>query len=194
MNSRASQRADELAGADPANRAPLAHPRQLAGRSRPRIRLRGARFGDRLETGRLNGRPGGREATRCAVRPLRGAGEPSLLAPRLDSVYTGSPTRAVDGPMGRMGLAHSSSRVVPRKRRETHIAGAVPPARLHAPSGAVVDDPTAAIALNLAAIGVAVPTIAGVRRRSSGSSASSVKWIQRYTAQPSGGAQVPRVM
>ena len=58
MNSRASQRADELAGADPANRAPLAHPRQLAGRSRPRIRLRGARFGDRLETGRLNGRPG----------------------------------------------------------------------------------------------------------------------------------------
>ena len=81
-----------------------------------------------------------------------------------------------------------------RKRRETHIAGAVPPARLHAPSGAVVDDPTAAIALNLAAIGVAVPTIAGVRRRSSGSSASSVKWIQRYTAQPSGGAQVPRVM
>ena len=96
--------------------------------------------------------------------------------------------------MGRMGLAHSSSRVVPRKRPETHIAGAVPPARLHAPSGAVVDDPTAAIALNLAAIGVAVPTIAGVRRRSSGSSASSVKWIQRYTAQPSGGAQVPRVM
>ena len=95
MNSRASQRADELAGADPANRAPLAHPRQLAGRSRPRIRLRGARFGDGLETDHLNGRPGGREATRCAVRPLRGAGEPSLLAPRLDSVYTGSPTRAV---------------------------------------------------------------------------------------------------
>ena len=92
MNSRASQRADELAGADPANRAPLAHPRQLAGRSRPKIRLRGARFGDGLETDRLNGRPGGREATRCAVRPLRGAGEPSLLAPRLDSVYTGSPT------------------------------------------------------------------------------------------------------
>ena len=94
MNSRASQRADELAGADPANRAPLAHPRQLAGRSRPRIRLRGARFGDGLETDSLNGRPGGREATRCAVRPLRGAGEPSLLAPRLDSVYTWSPTRA----------------------------------------------------------------------------------------------------
>ena len=96
--------------------------------------------------------------------------------------------------MGRMGLAHSSSRVVPRKRRETHIAGAVTPARLHAPSGAAVDAPTAAIALNLAAIGVAVPTIAGVRRRSSGSSASSVKWIQRYTAQPSGGARVPRVV
>ena len=68
--------------------------------------------------------------------------------------------------MGQMGLAHSSSRVVPRKRRETHIAGAVPPARLHAPSGAVVDAPAAAIALNLVAIGVAVPTIAGVRRRS----------------------------
>ena len=75
MNSRASQRADELAGADPANRAPLAHPRQLAGRSRPRIRRRGARFGDGLETDHLNGRPGGREATRCAVRPLRGARE-----------------------------------------------------------------------------------------------------------------------
>ena len=80
MNSRASQRADELAGADPANRAPLAHPRQLAGRSWPRVRRRGARFGDGLETDHLNGRPGGREATRCAVRPLRGAGEPSLLA------------------------------------------------------------------------------------------------------------------
>jgi len=75
MNSRAPQRADELAGADPANRAPLAHPRQLAGRSWPRVRRRGARFGDGLETDHLNGRPGGREATRCAVRPLRGARE-----------------------------------------------------------------------------------------------------------------------
>ena len=73
MNSRASQRAGELAGAHPANRAPLAHPRQLAGRSWPRVRRRGARFGDGLETDHLNGRPGGREATRCAVRPLRGA-------------------------------------------------------------------------------------------------------------------------
>ena len=80
MNSRASQRADELAGADPANRAPLAHPRQLAGRSWPRIRRRGARFGDGLETGHLNGRPGGREATRCAVRPLRGAEGTTHLA------------------------------------------------------------------------------------------------------------------
>ena len=70
-----SQRAGELTGADPANRAPLAHPRQLAGRSWPRIRRRGARFGDGLETDHLNGRPGGREATRCAVRPLRGAGD-----------------------------------------------------------------------------------------------------------------------
>ena len=75
MNSRASQRAGELAGADPANRAPLAHPRQLAGRSRPRVRRRGARFGGGLETDHLNGRPGGREATRCARRPLRGAEE-----------------------------------------------------------------------------------------------------------------------
>ena len=73
MNSRASQRAGELAGADPANRAPLAHPRQLAGRSRPRVRRRGARFGGGLETDHLNGRPGGREATRCARRPLCGA-------------------------------------------------------------------------------------------------------------------------
>ena len=64
---------------------------------RPRIRRRGARFGDGLETDSLNGRLGGREATRCAVRPLRGAGEPSLLAPRLDGVYTGSPTRAGAG-------------------------------------------------------------------------------------------------
>lgn len=72
-NSRASQRAGELAGADPANRAPLAHPRQLAGRSRPRVRRRGARFGGGLETDHLNGRPGGREATRCARRPLCGA-------------------------------------------------------------------------------------------------------------------------
>ena len=75
MNSRAPQRAGALAGADPANRAPLAHPRQLAGRNWPRVRRRGARFGEGLETGHLNGRPGGREATRCAVRPLRGAGE-----------------------------------------------------------------------------------------------------------------------
>ena len=73
MNSRASQRAGELAGADPANRAPLAHPRQLAGRSWPRVRRRGARFGGGLETDHLNGRPGGREATRCARRPLCGA-------------------------------------------------------------------------------------------------------------------------
>ena len=79
MNSRAPQRADALVGADPANRAPLAHARQLAGRSWPRVRRRGARFGDGLETDHLNGRPGGREATRCAVRPLRGAGDTSLL-------------------------------------------------------------------------------------------------------------------
>ena len=79
MNSRASQRADELAGADPANRARLAQPRQLAGRSWPRVRRRGARFGDGLETDHLNRRPGGREATRCAVRPLRGAQDTSLL-------------------------------------------------------------------------------------------------------------------
>ena len=78
MNSRASQRAGELAGAAPANRAPLAHPRQLAGRSSGRgYGARGARFGGGLETVHLNGRPGGREATRCAPvrRPLRGAGE-----------------------------------------------------------------------------------------------------------------------
>jgi len=76
-----SQRAGELTGADPANRAPLAHPRQLAGRSWPRIRRRGARFGDGLETDHLNGRPGGREATRCAVRPLRGAGDTTVYWP-----------------------------------------------------------------------------------------------------------------
>ena len=91
MNSRASQRADELAGADPANRAPLAHPRQLAGRSWPRIRRRGARFGDGLETDRLNGRPGGREATRCAVRPLRGAEGTTHLATLRRPPYVSTP-------------------------------------------------------------------------------------------------------
>ena len=91
MNSRASQRADELAGADPANRAPLAQPRQLAGRSWPRVRRRGARFGDGLETDHLNGRPGGREATRCAVRPLRGAGDTSLLDTLRRAPYVSTP-------------------------------------------------------------------------------------------------------
>ena len=91
MNSRASQRADELAGADPANRAPLAHPRQLAGRSWPRVRRRGARFGDGLETGHLNGRPGGREATRCAVRPLRGAEGTTHLATLSRPPYVSPP-------------------------------------------------------------------------------------------------------
>ena len=91
MNSRASQRADELAGADPANRAPLAHPRQLAGRSWPRVRRRGARFGDGLETDHLNGRPGGREATRCAVRPLRGAEGTTHLATLRRPPYVSTP-------------------------------------------------------------------------------------------------------
>ena len=74
MNSRASQRAGELAGADPANRAPLAHPRQLAGRSRPRVRRRGARFGGGLETVHLTtgdqaaARPPGAPVGRCAAR------------------------------------------------------------------------------------------------------------------------------
>merc|ERR1719223_2040029 len=91
MNSRAPQRADALAGADPANRAPLAHARQLAGRSWPRVRRRGARFGDGLETDHLNGRPGGREATRCAVRLLRGAQDTTHLDTLRRTPYVSTP-------------------------------------------------------------------------------------------------------
>ena len=103
MNSRAPQRADELAGADPANRAPLAHPRQLAGRSWPRVRRRGARFGDGLETDHLNGRPGGREATRCAVRPLRGAGEHQSIG------HPGRSTRGFDTTVCAPSILYSPS-------------------------------------------------------------------------------------
>jgi len=103
MNSRAPQRADELAGADPANRARLAHPRQLAGRSWPRVRRRGARFGDGLETDHLNGRPGGREATRCAVRPLRGAGEHQSIG------HPGQSTHGFDTTVSAPSILYSAS-------------------------------------------------------------------------------------
>ena len=129
MNSRASQRVNELAGADPANRAPLAQPRQLAGRSRPRIRLRGARFGDGLETDRLNGRPGGREATRCAVRPLRGAGEHQSIG------HPGQSTHGFDttvrapshslfclGRLGPRGRAAQQTRIVAELGRCSSVA------------------------------------------------------------------------
>ena len=87
----------------------------------------------------------------------------------------------------RYRFSHFFDIVNSAKRRDS---GVMPPAGLQPLSGEVVDASTAAVALNLAAIGVATSTIAaGV----CATSVSSVKRIQRYTAQHGGGARVPRM-
>eukprot|EP00964_Phaeocystis_antarctica_P006160 scaffold3354_cov63-Phaeocystis_antarctica.AAC.6 len=69
-NSRATQRAGELAAADPAYHARLARRLQLAARSRPEKLTRGAPFGVELERAIAHGGLCGRGAVRCAVRLL----------------------------------------------------------------------------------------------------------------------------
>jgi len=65
-NSRATQRAGELAAADPANRARLARRLQLAARRRPEKLPRGAPFGVELERAIAHGVLGGRWSVPCA--------------------------------------------------------------------------------------------------------------------------------
>eukprot|EP00964_Phaeocystis_antarctica_P002294 scaffold1195_cov35-Phaeocystis_antarctica.AAC.3 len=69
-NSRATQRAGELAAADPAYRARLARRLQLVACSRPEKLPRAAPFGVELERAIAHGGLRGRGVVRCAVRRL----------------------------------------------------------------------------------------------------------------------------
>eukprot|EP00964_Phaeocystis_antarctica_P161388 scaffold133333_cov68-Phaeocystis_antarctica.AAC.1 len=70
MNSRATQRAGELAAADPAYRARLGRRLELAARSRPAILLCGASFGHALERALVRGKLVGCGAIQRDVRRL----------------------------------------------------------------------------------------------------------------------------
>ena len=70
MNSGATQRAVELAAADPANRPQLGRRRELGERRRPKELPRRAAFGHEPETAITHGALGGREGIRCAVGRL----------------------------------------------------------------------------------------------------------------------------
>ena len=73
MNSRATERAGELAAADPAHRARLGRRLELAARSRPEILLCGASFGHALERALLRGNLVGCGVVQRDVRRLRDA-------------------------------------------------------------------------------------------------------------------------
>jgi hypothetical protein len=69
MNSGATQRAVELAAADPANRAQLGRRRELGERRRPKKLPRRAAFEHEPESAAARGVSGARGTTRCAARP-----------------------------------------------------------------------------------------------------------------------------
>ena len=100
-NSRATQRAGELAAADPAYRARLARRLQLDARSRPETLLGGAPFGHALERALVRGKLVGCGAIQRDVRRLLYATRPAVTR---KSSLAGPPALG-HPPIGHPGLA-----------------------------------------------------------------------------------------